>query len=113
MASGLRAAALCAVVVLMLAVTQTAGANRYFPSWWYRQAMCVHRGEGAWNANTGNGFYGGMQFMHGTWVSNGGRRFAEYPHRATPVQQLIVAYWLWRRAGWRPWPNTARACGLL
>jgi hypothetical protein len=54
-----------------------------------------------------------MQFMFSTWHSNGGGRFAHYPHQATPKEQLIVAYALWRRSGWAPWPNTARACGLL
>lgn len=80
---------------------------------WYQAAMCVHRGEGAWTSNTGNGFYGGMQFDYSTWLSNGGGRFAAYAHLATPVEQLTVTYWTWQRRGWYPWPNTARACGLI
>lgn len=75
--------------------------------------MCVHRGEGSWNANTGNGFTGGMQFLDSTWISNGGGRFAPQAYLASPVEQLTVSYWLWQRAGWNPWPTTARACGLL
>lgn len=84
-----------------------------FPRWWRDAALCVHSHEGSWRANTGNGFYGGMQFLLSTWNANGGRRYASYPHQASPQQQLAVAYTLWRRAGWSPWPNTARMCGLL
>ena len=89
--------------------------ERHYP-WtqaWYQAAMCVHQGEGAWNSNTGNGFYGGMQFDYTTWLSNGGGRFAEYAHLASPLEQLTVTWWTWQRRGWYPWPNTARACGLL
>jgi hypothetical protein len=83
------------------------------PRWWLNAAMCVHRGEGAFNANTGNGFEGGMQFINSTWLASGGGRFASHAYLATPYQQMLVAYWLWKRSGWSPWPTTARACGLL
>lgn len=73
----------------------------------------MHHYEGSWHANTGNGFYGGMQFDRGTWLSNGGGRFAPLAHLTTPHNQLVVAYTTWRRRGWYPWPNTARYCGLI
>jgi hypothetical protein len=76
---------------------------------WYRAALCVHRGEGAWDANTGNGQYGGLQFSLGTWAGVGGRL---RPDQASPREQLYRAWLLWKLAGWAPWPNTARACGL-
>jgi Transglycosylase-like domain len=109
----LKVTALAAACVTLLAGKAEAKSKRVFPSWWLRAALCVHSYEGGWQANTGNGFYGGMQFLHSTWVSNGGRRYAEFPHQATPHQQLRVAFRLWQRAGWYPWPNTARMCGLL
>jgi resuscitation-promoting factor RpfA len=71
----------------------------------------VHRSEGSWTANTGNGFYGGFQFALGTWTSQivGG---TVRPDLTTPREQLYRAWRLWRVMGWSPWPNTARACGL-
>lgn len=80
---------------------------------WLQAALCVHSGEGAWNDNTGNGFYGGMQFDYGTWLSNGGGQFAPYAYLATPKEQLLIAFRTWQARGWAPWPNTAAACGLL
>lgn len=79
------------------------------PTWWLRGALCVHRGEGAWDANTGNGYYGGMQFALGTWYAVGGR---VRPDLATPREQLYRSWLLWRIAGWSPWPYTSSACGL-
>lgn len=80
---------------------------------WRSDALCVHHYEGAWNANTGNGYSGGMQFADSTWLSSGGGKYAAHAYLATPSEQLSVAYRLWRAAGWNPWPNTARSCGLL
>jgi len=80
------------------------------PSAWLREALCIHRFEGAWNANTGNGYYGGLQFTLRTWSTVGGRT---RPDLASTREQLYRAWLLWRRYGWRhDWPNTARLCGL-
>lgn len=80
------------------------------PHWWLLQAVCIHEHEGAWNDNTGNGYFGGMQFLLSTWLSVGGR---SYPHLASPREQLYRAWLVYRRDGgsWREW-GTARACGL-
>jgi hypothetical protein len=75
-------------------------------------ALCVHSHEGAWDSNTGNGYYGGMQFDAGTWLANGGGRYAPTANLATPAEQLAVAYTTWQARGWSPWPNTAAMCGL-
>jgi hypothetical protein len=80
---------------------------------WYRGAMCVHSREGSWTSNTGNGYYGGMQFSSSSWLSNGGGQYASRADLASPFEQLMVAYHYWRSSGWGPWPNTAAACGLL
>jgi resuscitation-promoting factor RpfA len=83
------------------------------PSSWLPAAMCVHRGESpsGWHTNTGNGFYGGMQFSLRTWTSSlvGGHGL---PSDASPREQLYRAWLLWRVYGWAPWPLTSRACGL-
>jgi hypothetical protein len=84
------------------------------PAWWISQAMCVHQGESsAWDTNTGNGYYGGLQFDVTTWLANGGGRFAPRADLASEADQLQVAYQTWLQRGWSPWPNTAAACGLL
>jgi Transglycosylase-like domain len=82
------------------------------PRSWLPSALCVHRGEspGSWSTNTGNGFYGGMQFALTTWYAVGGRI---RPDLASEREQLYRSWLLWRLDGWAPWPNTARACGLL
>lgn len=80
---------------------------------WYSGALCVHHFEGAWTAATGNGYFGGMQFSESSWLSNGGSVYASRADLATPHDQLLVAYHYWKAAGWNPWPNTARLCGLL
>jgi hypothetical protein len=105
------AACLCLLALYASGSAQARGA-RVFPSWWLRAALCVHSHEGSWR-DAGAPYYGGMQFDLGTWRSNGGLRYASYPHYATPHEQLRVAYATWQRRGWYPWPTTARMCGLL
>lgn len=63
-----------------------------YPAWsvnWDRIAMC--ESSGRWHINTGNGYYGGLQFSLGTWLWYGGQRFAYYPHNATPYEQKVIA----------------------
>ena len=80
------------------------------PRWWLREAVCIHRHEGAWNDETGNGYSGGLQFLPSTWASVGG---VGRPSQATPREQLYRAWLVWLRDGhsWREW-GSARACGL-
>lgn len=80
------------------------------PAAWLREAVCIHAHEGAWDANTGNGYEGGFQFLPGTWHSVAGHGHA---YDATPREQLYRAWLVWKRDGgsWREW-GTARACGL-
>lgn len=69
-----------------------------------------HCEAGSWKANTGNGYYGGLQFGLGTWRSNGGKG---YPHEATPEEQIAVARHLAKAAGgFGAWPGCARKLGL-
>ena len=56
-----------------------------------------------WSINTGNGYYGGLQFNLATWRSNGGRDFAAYPHQASRAEQITVANRYYAKAGTRPW----------
>jgi transglycosylase-like protein len=56
---------------------------------WDRVAQCESGGN--WHINTGNGFYGGLQFTYGTWLSAGGGRFASRADLASRVEQIITA----------------------
>ena len=80
----------------------------------YSQWLCIHDGEGAWTANTGNGYYGGLQFAQSTWDRNGGQRYASRADLASPLEQMWVAENAWHESGgsFAQWPITSRACGL-
>lgn len=56
---------------------------------WDRVADCESHGH--WDANTGNGFYGGLQFTISTWLGAGGARYAARADLATREQQIAVA----------------------
>jgi len=78
--------------------------------------LCIQGHEGPWRANTGNGYYGGLQ-MDLSFQRSYGRyllRMKGYAHRWTPIEQMWVAERAYRSGrGFYPWPNTARSCGLL
>ncbi len=65
-----------------------------------------------WNINTGNGFYGGLQFVQSTWKAFGGQQFAGYAHQASREQQIHVAIKVQASQGWGAWPGCARKLGL-
>jgi hypothetical protein len=81
-----------------------------------RAFVCIHSYEGAWNANTGNGYYGGLQ-MDWSFMRAYGPEYLRAWGPASnwpPSIQIAVAI----RAhlsgrGFYPWPNTARRCGLI
>ena len=77
---------------------------------WDRLAMCESSGN--WAANTGNGYYGGLQFSLSTWLGYGGAEFAEYPHLATREALIIVAERLRAARGYQPWPACRLKLGL-
>ncbi|MFD0867371.1 transglycosylase family protein, partial [Tessaracoccus lubricantis] len=68
---------------------------------WDRIAQCESGGR--WNINTGNGYYGGLQFNLATWRSVNGGDFAAYPHQATREEQITVANRLYAQRGFQPW----------
>lgn len=70
---------------------------------WMPTYECEH-GRGGWATNTGNGFYGGLQFDYGTWKANGGFQFAPRADLATPQEQVLVASRL-TYDGWPHCPN--------
>ncbi|SES10555.1 resuscitation-promoting factor [Actinokineospora terrae] len=78
---------------------------------WDRLAQCEATGN--WAINSGNGYYGGLQFNKSTWDSNGGGQYAAYPHQATREQQIAIATKVRdARGGYSAWPACARKLGL-
>lgn len=78
---------------------------------WDRLAQCESGGN--WAINTGNGYYGGLQFNAGTWRAVGGTDYAPLPHQATREQQIAAATVLRdSRGGYGSWPACARKLGL-
>jgi resuscitation-promoting factor RpfB len=79
---------------------------------WDRLAKCETGGR--WHANTGNGFYGGLQFSAPTWRT-ASRRVGihiPYAHQASKAQQIKAAIWLQRNSGWGQWPACSAKLGL-
>lgn len=66
---------------------------------WDRVAACESGGR--WNLNTGNGYFGGLQFLPSTWRSVGGTGL---PHQHSRVEQIRRAEILRQRAGLGQWP---------
>ncbi|MFJ2259024.1 transglycosylase family protein [Streptomyces sp. NPDC087844] len=75
---------------------------------------CVAKCEssGRWNANTGNGFYGGLQFRQPTWRAFGGLAYARRADLATRDEQIRVAEEVLRVQGWKAWPTCSKRYGL-
>lgn len=70
---------------------------------WDRVAACESGGN--WAINTGNGFYGGLQFDYGTWLGAGGGRYAERADLATKAEQVRIAEAVRADRGLSPWPH--------
>ncbi|GAB3600525.1 resuscitation-promoting factor protein RpfA [Angustibacter peucedani] len=77
---------------------------------WDRLAQCESGGN--WSINTGNGYYGGLQFSPSTWRAFGGGQYASSAHRATRSEQIRVAEKVLDAQGWGAWPACSRKLGL-
>lgn len=77
---------------------------------WDRVAMCESSGN--WSINTGNGFYGGLQFTFQTWKGFGGQKYAYTANRATKAQQIEIAQEVLKVQGPGAWPVCSQRAGL-
>lgn len=73
---------------------------------WDRLAGCEAGGN--WATNTGNGYYGGLQFALSSWRAVGG---TGYPHEHPRAEQIARARMLWASGGWDHWPACTRSFG--
>jgi resuscitation-promoting factor RpfB len=74
---------------------------------WDRLAECESGGN--WSINTGNGFYGGLQFTLSTWRAYGGTGM---PHEASREEQIAVAERVQDAQGWGAWPACTSKLGI-
>jgi uncharacterized protein YabE (DUF348 family) len=77
---------------------------------WDALAKCESGGN--WADNTGNGFYGGIQFDQNTWVRQGGLRYAPRADLATRREQIAIAQVTRARQGWGAWPACTGRLGI-
>ncbi|MGW6689392.1 transglycosylase family protein [Streptomyces sp. NPDC054961] len=87
---------------LMAAGTASAATT----SEWDRVASCEAGGN--WAINTGNGYYGGLQFSSSTWAAYGGKAYAAQANQASKSQQIVIAEKVLKGQGKGAWPS----CGV-
>jgi murein DD-endopeptidase MepM/ murein hydrolase activator NlpD len=99
--------------------TELGGSERAFgqdmlsfagPLIWDVVAQCESGGD--WSADTGNGFFGGLQFLPGTWARYGGYSFAESADKASREEQIAIAERTLASEGWSAWPDCSSRLGL-
>jgi LysM repeat protein len=76
---------------------------------WDRIAQCESGGN--WHINTGNGYYGGLQFSAGTWRAYGGSAYASTADKASREAQIAVATKVQHAQGWGAWPVCSARAG--
>jgi uncharacterized protein YabE (DUF348 family) len=69
---------------------------------WDAVAQCESGGN--WSINTGNGYYGGLQFNASTWLAYGGGAYASRADLASKAEQIAIANKLYAARGSSPWP---------
>lgn len=74
---------------------------------WDRLAQCESGGD--WNINTGNGYYGGLQFSQQSWEAVGG---SGNPAQASKSEQIQRGEQLRQIQGWGAWPSCSAQLGL-
>lgn len=101
------ASAAGSTVVSLLSGTPASAASQ---STWDKVAKCESSGN--WSINTGNGYYGGLQFSQSTWAGFGGTRYAARADLATKAQQITVAEKVLTVQGPGAWPVCGARAGL-
>ena len=103
---GLLRLAVAGAVAVGTPIALAGNADAAPASVWDKVAQCESGGN--WNTNTGNGYYGGLQFSASTWRAYGGSGSA---HNASREQQIAVAERVLAAQGWGAWPVCSRKAG--
>ncbi|MEU6668961.1 transglycosylase family protein [Streptomyces sp. NPDC046727] len=104
--AALAGAALLAPLGLLAATGNAAAADNGV---WDRIAQCESGGN--WHINTGNGYYGGLQFSASTWRAYGGTAYAPTADQASRSAQIAVATKVQHAQGWGAWPVCSARAG--
>ncbi|WP_089102963.1 transglycosylase family protein [Streptomyces hyaluromycini] len=104
--AALAGAALLAPLGLLAATGNAAAADNGV---WDRIAQCESGGN--WHINTGNGYYGGLQFSASTWRAYGGTAYAATADQASREAQIAVATKVQHAQGWGAWPVCSARAG--
>jgi LysM repeat protein len=99
--------AVAGAVVAGVPLALSGTANAADTSSWEALAQCESGGN--WAINTGNGYYGGLQFNPTTWRAFGG---SGMPHQASKSEQIAVAERVLAKQGWNAWPSCSRKTGV-
>jgi len=94
--------------IALLAATDASAAS---VSTWDKVAACESSGN--WSINTGNGYFGGLQFTQGTWAAYGGLSYAPRADLATKREQITVAERVLKGQGPGAWPTCSVRAGLV
>ena len=95
---------------IALPLISTSGAAAAPLTVWNKVAACESSGN--WSINTGNGYYGGLQFAQSTWKAYGGARYAARADLATKQEQIAVAEKVLAGQGPTAWPVCSVRAGL-
>ncbi|HET7305673.1 MAG TPA: transglycosylase family protein [Segeticoccus sp.] len=110
-AARLAGVAFAGAATLAAGVAFSAPAANAAPSGvWDRVAACESGGN--WSINTGNGFYGGLQFTQSTWAAFGGTSYAPRADMASKSAQIAVAQKVLATQGPGAWPVCSVQAGL-
>jgi resuscitation-promoting factor RpfA len=99
-----------ATVAVPLTVALASPAGAASTRTWDRLAQCESGGR--WHINTGNGYYGGLQFSQPTWRAYGGAAHAPRADLASKASQIRIAERVLDGQGWGAWPACSRKLGL-
>ena len=102
--------AVALVATVGLSVGPTSTANAATDRTWNRLANC--ESGGAWHINTGNGYYGGLQFYQPTWEGYGGLQYASRADLASRSEQIAIAEKVLVGQGWGAWPACTAQLGF-
>jgi murein DD-endopeptidase MepM/ murein hydrolase activator NlpD len=105
-----RGATVTGAAAVALPLAATGDAHAATNSTWDRVAACESSGK--WSINTGNGYFGGLQFKQSTWVAYGGLKYASRADLAGKEAQIAVAEKVLAGQGPGAWPNCGPRAGL-
>ena len=99
-----------ALPIVGITALTTGTADAATESQWDNVAQCESGGN--WHINTGNGYYGGLQFSSSTWLGYGGGAYASTANLASREQQIAIAERVQAAQGWGAWPVCSAHAGV-